>query len=80
MTVVEACAGKMKIDPPEDGSQLHEVLSSLIDEGISQNTSGSVFLSKVISLTRMQLRSHTCQKKGPVYLHERVCRGNPMFL
>lgn len=46
MTVVEAYAGKMKIDPPEDGSQLHEVLSSLIDEGISQNTSGSVFLSK----------------------------------
>lgn len=55
MTVVEAYAGKMKIDPPEDGSRLHGTISSLLDEGISQNTSGSVFLSKVISLSIMHI-------------------------
>ncbi|KAL0354392.1 UNVERIFIED_CONTAM: Calcium-transporting ATPase 9, plasma membrane-type [Sesamum radiatum] len=46
MTVVEAYVGPKKIDPPEDGSQLHAKVSSLLDEGIVQNTAGSVFLSK----------------------------------
>ncbi|KAK4394994.1 Calcium-transporting ATPase 9, plasma membrane-type [Sesamum angolense] len=46
MTVVEAYVGPKKIDPPEDGSQLHATVSSLLDEGIVQNTAGSVFLSK----------------------------------
>ncbi|XP_057770087.1 calcium-transporting ATPase 9, plasma membrane-type-like isoform X2 [Salvia miltiorrhiza] len=46
MTVVEAYVGKKKIDPPEDGSQLPPSVSSLLDEGLAQNTSGSVFLSK----------------------------------
>lgn len=46
MTVVEAYVGKNKMDPPEDGSKLHTVVSSLLDEGISQNSAGSVFLSK----------------------------------
>ncbi|XP_027167823.1 calcium-transporting ATPase 9, plasma membrane-type [Coffea eugenioides] len=46
MTVVEAYVGKNKMDPPEDGSKLHAVVSSLLDEGISQNSAGSVFLSK----------------------------------
>ncbi|KAI3455723.1 hypothetical protein Pfo_012386 [Paulownia fortunei] len=46
MTVVEAYIGKMNIDPPEDGSQLHATISSLLDEGQAQNTAGSVFLSK----------------------------------
>ncbi|KAK4427477.1 Calcium-transporting ATPase 9, plasma membrane-type [Sesamum alatum] len=46
MTVVEAYVGPKKIDPPEDGSQLRATVSSLLDEGIVQNTAGSVFLSK----------------------------------
>ncbi|KAL6585274.1 Calcium-transporting ATPase 9, plasma membrane-type [Orobanche minor] len=46
MTVVEAYVGKKKIDPPEDGSQLHASISSLLDEAVAQNTAGSVFLSK----------------------------------
>ncbi|EYU23642.1 hypothetical protein MIMGU_mgv1a019391mg [Erythranthe guttata] len=37
--------GKQKMDPPEDGAQLHATISSLLDEGLAQNTSGSVFLS-----------------------------------
>lgn len=51
MTVVEAYAGKKMMDPPEDGSKLHVLVSSLLDEGISQNSTGSVFLSKVESLS-----------------------------
>ena len=31
MTVVEAYVGKNKMDPPEDGSQLHAGVSSLLD-------------------------------------------------
>ncbi|XP_059302945.1 calcium-transporting ATPase 9, plasma membrane-type isoform X2 [Lycium ferocissimum] len=46
MTVVEAYIGEKKLDSPEDGSQLHSAVSSLLDEGITQNTSGSVFTSK----------------------------------
>ncbi|KAL7112402.1 hypothetical protein ACP275_04G001900 [Erythranthe tilingii] len=47
MPVVEAYVGKQKMDPPEDGVQLHATISSLLDEGLAQNTSGSVFLSNV---------------------------------
>ncbi|KAL3528503.1 hypothetical protein ACH5RR_007825 [Cinchona calisaya] len=46
MTVVDAYVGKNKMDPPEDGSNFNAVVSSLLDEGISQNSAGSVFLSK----------------------------------
>ncbi|XP_049392928.1 calcium-transporting ATPase 9, plasma membrane-type isoform X1 [Solanum stenotomum] len=46
MTVVEAYVGERKLNSPEDGSQLHSAVSSLLDEGITQNTSGSVFTSK----------------------------------
>ncbi|KAK4361713.1 hypothetical protein RND71_016954 [Anisodus tanguticus] len=46
MTVVEAYIGEKKLYSPEDGSQLHSAVSSLLDEGITQNTSGSVFTSK----------------------------------
>lgn len=48
MTVVEAYVGKKKFDTPEDGSRLHATVSALLDEGLAQNTSGSVFLSKVL--------------------------------
>lgn len=50
MTVVEAYVGKNKMDPPEDGSQLPTSVSSLLDEGLAQNTTGSVFLAKVLFL------------------------------
>ncbi|KAL3825024.1 hypothetical protein ACJIZ3_021053 [Penstemon smallii] len=46
MTVVEAYVGRKKMDPPEDVSQLHATISSLLDEGLAQNTAGSVFLNK----------------------------------
>lgn len=49
MTVVEAYIGEKKLDSPEDGSQLHSAVSSLLNEGITQNTSGSVFTSKVFT-------------------------------
>lgn len=47
MTVVEAYVGRKKISPPEDRSQLQNEVSSLLDEGVALNTSGSVFVSKV---------------------------------
>ncbi|KAG5538096.1 hypothetical protein RHGRI_025250 [Rhododendron griersonianum] len=46
MTVVEAYVGRKKITSPEDNSQFSVVVSSLLHEGIAQNTSGSVFPSK----------------------------------
>ncbi|KAK9054776.1 hypothetical protein SSX86_025855 [Deinandra increscens subsp. villosa] len=46
MTVVEAYVGQKKIDPPEDGLQYHTTVASLLNEGIAQNTAGSVFSSK----------------------------------
>uniref|UniRef100_A0A803MKC9 Calcium-transporting ATPase n=1 Tax=Chenopodium quinoa TaxID=63459 RepID=A0A803MKC9_CHEQI len=44
MTVVEAYANGKKIDQPNDGSLLSPMLSSLLKEGIAQNTTGCVFL------------------------------------
>ncbi|XP_042966466.1 calcium-transporting ATPase 9, plasma membrane-type-like isoform X2 [Carya illinoinensis] len=46
MTIVEAYAGRKKIKSPGDSSQLHPLLSSLLIEGIAQNTIGNVFISK----------------------------------
>ncbi|KAK9281132.1 hypothetical protein L1049_004025 [Liquidambar formosana] len=46
MTVVEAYVGKKKISPPDNLSQLHPVVSSVLNEGIAQNTTGKVFLPK----------------------------------
>ncbi|KAJ0654584.1 putative P-type Ca(2+) transporter [Helianthus annuus] len=46
MTVVEACVGQKKIEPPEDVLQYHTSVASLLNEGIAQNTAGSVFSSK----------------------------------
>lgn len=47
MTIVEAYAGGKKLDEPDNKSQLSPKLSSLLIEGIAQNTSGSVFVSEV---------------------------------
>ncbi|GMH03860.1 hypothetical protein Nepgr_005699 [Nepenthes gracilis] len=46
MTVVEAYAGKNKLDPPGDPLQMQGELLSLLIEGIAVNTTGSVFLAK----------------------------------
>ncbi|XP_021895927.1 calcium-transporting ATPase 9, plasma membrane-type [Carica papaya] len=46
MTVVEAYAGKKKMNPPEDSSQLHPALASLLYQGVAQNTTGNVFVPK----------------------------------
>ncbi|KAK3411186.1 hypothetical protein EUGRSUZ_J03164 [Eucalyptus grandis] len=46
MTVVEAYAGQKKLDPPNDSSKLHEVVTSLLHEGIAQNTQANVFVPK----------------------------------
>lgn len=47
MTVVEAYAGRKKLDPPNDSSQLHKVVTSLLHEGVAQNTQGNVYVPKV---------------------------------
>lgn len=48
MTVVEAYVGRKKIiNLPDDSSNLHPEVLSLINEGIAQNTSGKVFEPKV---------------------------------
>ena len=44
MTVVEVYAGERKIKPLDKGSPLSSMLSSLLIEGIAQNTNGSVFI------------------------------------
>ncbi|XP_062155503.1 calcium-transporting ATPase 9, plasma membrane-type isoform X2 [Alnus glutinosa] len=46
MTVVEAYVGRKRINPLGDSWQLHPVLSSLLVEGIAQNTIGNVFVPK----------------------------------
>ncbi|GAB4841884.1 Calcium-transporting ATPase 9, plasma membrane-type [Ancistrocladus abbreviatus] len=46
MTVVEAYAGKAKLDPPGDASHMQGELSTLLIEGIAVNTTGSVFPAK----------------------------------
>lgn len=47
MTVVEACIGRKKLNSPNDSSKLNSEVLSLIKEGISQNTTGTVFVPKV---------------------------------
>ncbi|XP_059456486.1 calcium-transporting ATPase 9, plasma membrane-type-like [Corylus avellana] len=46
MTVVEAYIGRKRINPPGDSSQLNPLVSSLLVEGIAQNTTGKVFVPK----------------------------------
>ncbi|KAK6911124.1 hypothetical protein RJ641_023217 [Dillenia turbinata] len=46
MTVVEAYVGRSKMDPTDDSSQLDRMMSSLLMEGIAQNTTGDVFVPK----------------------------------
>lgn len=47
MTVVEAYVGKKKLSPPDDSLQLHPEVSSILCEGIAQNTTGNVFVPEV---------------------------------
>ncbi|XP_065042561.1 calcium-transporting ATPase 5, plasma membrane-type-like [Musa acuminata AAA Group] len=44
MTVVEAYVGGRKIDPPDNPELLSSTASTLLIEGIAQNTTGSVFV------------------------------------
>ncbi|XP_022149628.1 calcium-transporting ATPase 9, plasma membrane-type isoform X2 [Momordica charantia] len=46
MTVVDACVGKEKINPPDDPLQLHSSVLSLLYEGGAQNSTGNVFVAK----------------------------------
>jgi len=47
MTVVEAYAGKKRLNPPSDATQMPREMSALIIEGVAVNTTGSVFVPKV---------------------------------
>ena len=47
MTVVEAYVGKKKINLPDDIPNLNPDVTSLINEGVAQNSSGNVFEPKV---------------------------------
>ncbi|KAJ8447578.1 hypothetical protein Cgig2_031191 [Carnegiea gigantea] len=46
MTVVEAYAGKKRLSPPSDSTQMPREMSTLIIEGVGVNTTGSVFVPK----------------------------------
>lgn len=50
MTVVEAYVGDEKLDPPNDIKRLASNVSSVLIEGIAQNTTGSVFTPEVFKL------------------------------
>ena len=50
MTVVEAYAGGKKMESPDNKSELSEMLSSLLIEGIAQNTNGGVYVPEVFNL------------------------------
>ncbi|KAK7255053.1 hypothetical protein RIF29_28455 [Crotalaria pallida] len=46
MTVVEAYAGRNKLNSADDPPKLHPKVVSLINEGIAQNSTGNVFVPK----------------------------------
>jgi len=58
MTVVEAYFGGKKMDSPDNAQMLSADLTSLIVEGIAQNTSGSIFEPEVSS------RLHSWRKQS----------------
>lgn len=47
MTVVAAYVGGVKIDPSDNDKQLVSAASSLLFDGIAQNTTGDVFEPQV---------------------------------
>jgi len=51
MTVVEAYVGRKKLNKPDDLTEFHPKVLSLINEGIAQNTTGNVFVPKVCLFT-----------------------------
>ncbi|XP_034695964.1 calcium-transporting ATPase 9, plasma membrane-type isoform X1 [Vitis riparia] len=62
MTVVEAYVGRKKIDPPDDSSQLHPDVSSLLHEGIACNTQGNVFVPKGGGEEKMEISGSPTEK------------------
>ncbi|KAF6156634.1 hypothetical protein GIB67_017770, partial [Kingdonia uniflora] len=50
MTIVKTYVGGKKINPPESTSLLSPTISSLLKEGITQNSTGSVFTSELEAL------------------------------
>lgn len=47
MNVVEAFVGRNKMGSPDDSSQLHEGISSILFAGIAHNTQGNVYVPEV---------------------------------
>jgi hypothetical protein len=58
MTVVEAYFGGKKMDSPDNAQMLSADVTSLIVEGIAQNTSGSIFEPEVSHLHSWRKNKH----------------------
>lgn len=68
MTVVEAYVGWRKIDPTDSNSQLSSMVTSLLVEGIAQNTNGSVYLPPVGFLISILIWYNLLRRAfGPVF-------------
>lgn len=68
MTVVEAYVGERKIDPTDSNSQLSPMVTSLLVEGIAQNTTGSVYLPPVGFLISILIWYNLLRRAfGPVF-------------
>jgi Ca2+-transporting ATPase len=59
MTVVRSVVGGIKLKSPADIENLSPVVSSLILEGIAQNSSGSVFEPEVMPRVYYYCSLHT---------------------
>jgi hypothetical protein len=67
MTVVEAYFGGKKMDSPDNAQSLSVNVTSLIVEGIAQNTSGSIFEPEVSMPFVKKAKTHHMHPMLPSY-------------